>query len=134
LGAGEKILSDAIPQYDTGKRLWMYFGASRIKVKAPSDFRQKQIRELVNAFPKYRTFRATIGISTDYPTTEPVLTIPYVCRASALYEDLDYSAPVWLSLLALCIFGYSLWTKPQVKAVKTDEPSEYVGFDTVVPI
>jgi len=106
LSQGDTVLLEELPQYTlAGKHLWMYFGQSEIRLRRLFTDPLRDVSELVDAFPKYRNARASIDNSA-VPGREALLTIPFRCRTSALFEDLDYSAPVWLNAFALLLYEW----------------------------
>jgi hypothetical protein len=110
---GETIVSKEIRQYRNGDILWMYVGSPKIQVRAPLNESQEKVRLLAGVFPKYRKIRPAIEQLSGHLWNDLVLTIPRRCRISALFEDVDYSAPVWLNVLALLLYSWpwlnNLW-------------------------
>jgi len=77
----------------------------------------EQLEETISAFPKVWNIRPTGEIEphrfADEDGNERTaygakITIPFLCRLAALFQDIDYTAPVWLNLAALIIAVTSL--------------------------
>src|SRR6266705_3147697 len=77
-----------------------------------------KLKEIVDAFPKVWTFRASGKIEgyqssddgEDYRTYYYAqITIPFACRAAAFIEDVDYTMPIWLNMIALALSAGTLW-------------------------
>jgi len=71
---------------------------------------EAQLKEIISAFPKVwrsipsGTIEQHWGIDDNdepYFVYNAEVTIPFASRAAALLQDLDYSAPVWLNVVAL---------------------------------
>lgn len=69
-----------------------------------------QLQETIAAFPKIWNKRPTGEIEPHHfadedgnerTAYEAKVTIPFWCRLAALFQDIDYTAPVWLNLVAL---------------------------------
>lgn len=73
---------------------------------------ETQLSEIINVFPKGWHFRpqgsveAVRGIDDHgevYTVYHAEIAIPFACRVAAFLQDLDYSAPVWLNLVAITL-------------------------------
>lgn len=68
-------------------------------------------REIQSLFPTFAG--AQVWSRWNYESSEPPMrvrlyvVIPNRCRLAAIFEDLDYTAPVWLSLAAILTFIWS---------------------------
>ncbi len=78
------------------------------------DEAQRLADSIIPAYPKFA--RARVKASTrgesqidqdgeEYTAWHVDVQIPVRCRVAAFLEDLDYSAPVWFSLLAVAIYA-----------------------------
>ena len=72
-----------------------------------------------NAFPKFIGGRASARVVQDWVTEDDgeqhsaftiAATIPVSCRISAIFEDIDYTSPVWLNGLALTLY-FNCWSR-----------------------
>lgn len=70
-----------------------------------------------NAFPKVARARVSVKVvRLELPDEDGEehtfyaldVIVPRICRVAALFEDVDYTAPVWLSALALLFFCWTL--------------------------
>jgi hypothetical protein len=93
--------------YGPGRSLWMYFGLSKLRLNSYNDSAFESAVSLASTFPRLRTARAyaTKDGSAD---GDGLMVIPFRCRMAAFFEDIDYSAPVWLSAIALIMFFWPL--------------------------
>jgi hypothetical protein len=102
-----------------GNKISVYFGqittfdssismSDREKVETYCD-------EFPNLFPKFARAKASARlVSKQYHNEEgePYVSytakveIPIRCRLVAIFQDIDYSSPIWLNLLALSTFFY----------------------------
>lgn len=73
---------------------------------------EAELCEIINAFPKvWRTrvhgtvepFQTTDENGEIYVLYSAEVKIPVGCRVGALLQDLDYSAPIWLNIVALTV-------------------------------
>jgi hypothetical protein len=117
--ADERVMRDGRPiigPFPEGRTIWMFWGARKSSLPV-WEWNRESVEERAaafsNAFPKFLWGRASATIIGDesyneqgeeYVTYNVDVVIPIRCRAAALFEDLDYSAPVWLKLLALLLF------------------------------
>lgn len=76
---------------------------------------EKRARAFDNAFPKFAGARAYAQVVTErfsddegHPLCDVEIVVPLCCRIAAIFEDLDYTAPVWLNTLALLLFVWTL--------------------------
>lgn len=68
-----------------------------------------QTGEILGLFPKFARGRVRVDrTGTSNHQLKATITIPRRCHIAALFEDLDYTAPVWFSLLALMFYGVRL--------------------------
>ena len=77
---------------------------------------ERQLQELIRAFPKVWRNRPTGSIAPEmttdpdgesYNVFEAKVTIPALCRLAALIQDIDYTAPIWLNVIALALAAAS---------------------------
>ena len=112
------ILDELVVDHtDAGQRgrgkVRMYQGPTRFTT-SPShydrDLVEKRAEELREAFPKFAQARVEAKVASSptvdndgeqYWTHSVSVTIPIRCRVAALIEDLDYTLPVWLNVVAL---------------------------------
>ena len=73
---------------------------------------EKKATDLRAAFPKFAKARVTTEITSERFTDDDgelhwshavTVTIPIRCRLGAFIEDVDYTLPVWLNLVALAL-------------------------------
>ena len=117
--ADERVTREGKPilgPFPEGKTIWMFWGARKFNLPVWDWDRQsveKRAAAFNDAFPKFLWGRASATIvgsqsyddqGDEYMTYNIDVVIPIRCRAAALFEDLDFSAPVLLNLLALCLF------------------------------
>ena len=71
---------------------------------------EAQLEEIIGAFPKVWNIRVKGIVKGDNFIDEvgderisfdAEITIPLWCRLAARIQDIDYSAPIWLNLVAL---------------------------------
>jgi hypothetical protein len=71
---------------------------------------ERQLLEVISSFPKFWNIRVIGKINTRYYNNEDgeayanfdaEIRIPIACRLTALFQDIDYTAPIWLNLVAL---------------------------------
>lgn len=99
----------------------VFFGPANYETTPSTSDRdavETQLKEIVDAFPKVWKFRAKGKIEANrsadengepYTTYSAQITIPFPCRAAAFIEDIDYTMPVWLNMLALALSIATLW-------------------------
>jgi hypothetical protein len=102
--------------FPEGKTIWMFWGARKFSLPVWDWDRgavEKRAAAFDNAFPKFLWGHASATIvgeqsfddqGEEYMTYNMDVVIPIRCRAAALLEDLDYSAPVWMNLFALWLY------------------------------
>ena len=102
--------------FPKGETIWMFWGPRKFGLPVSEWDRaavEKRAAAFDNAFPKFLWGRASATVLSrrgyndqdeEYTTYNIDVVIPIRCRAAALFEDLDYSAPVWVSLLALVLY------------------------------
>jgi len=107
-------------KYHSGKQVPMYWGSRKFSAKAWQYDRQiveKLAAAFENAFPKFAGARASAKLvhfvsydenGDEYTTYNVDIIVPLRCRVWALFEDIDYTAPVWLNAFALMFFVWSL--------------------------
>lgn len=100
-----------------GKNVRSYFGPTRFTTTPrhwDRDRVERQAAEIPNSFPKFAGARVSVTVVSDtvadeagdpLPSHAVELEIPVRCRLAALFQDLDYTAPVWVPLLALLFFA-----------------------------
>lgn len=105
----------------SGSQVSMYWGSR--KFTSPTWHSDRKIMEVKamafdNAFPKFAGARAGARIVSKTFSDDDGLPnlgycieviIPRRCRIAAIFEDLDYTAPVWLNAVALLLF---IWKFP----------------------
>jgi hypothetical protein len=68
-------------------------------------------KDLDALFPAFG--RARVATRWNYQSAEPPMqvrlhvVIPNRCRLAAIFEDIDYLAPIWLNMLAIVVFVWS---------------------------
>jgi hypothetical protein len=84
---------------------------------------EKRAATFDNAFPKFARARASARVVTEmftdadgeeHPSYCVEVLVPRRCRAAAVFEDIDYIAPIWLNAVALLLF---VWTVARPNAV-----------------
>jgi len=79
------------------------------------------LRDLIAAFPKVWKFRVQGKVEPVHVADadgesrtlwEAEVTIPFACRLAALVQDLDYTAPIWLNVVALGLAAAPLLPVP----------------------
>lgn len=90
----------------------VFFGPSTYSTTPSTPDRasvEEELENVIESFPKVWSLRATGTIehqmvcdvdSEPYPIFSANITVPVICRLTALMQDIDYTAPVWLNLLA----------------------------------
>ena len=114
------ILNELVVDWDeAGKRQKgkgrMYSGPTRFTT-SPSHYDRSLVEDkatdLRAAFPKFAKARVTTEITSERFTDDDgelhwshavTVTIPIRCRLGAFIEDVDYTLPVWLNLVALAL-------------------------------
>ncbi len=107
--------------YIGGKRIPMYFGPTEFETKL-SDEDSCKIRQYIDAFPdafpRFAKAKPSFQLQQELAQTtegDPVtmysgkVVIPIACRLAAIVQDIDYSLPVWLNLVSLCVFFGHTW-------------------------
>jgi hypothetical protein len=92
--------------FASGKEVWMYWGPRKFSI-SPWHYNQELMEERAmafdNAFPKFARARSRAQVIIHTSTDEygeqtssysVEVVIPRRCRLAAIFEDLDYSAPV----------------------------------------
>lgn len=95
----------------------VYFGPSRLYTASAPQREQveKQAERIIEAFPKFGDKRVSFMVNVNdaslYKVTskreEPhviykaEISIPRTCRLMAFFQDIDYTLPIWLNILAL---------------------------------
>ena len=102
--------------FPEGRTIWMLWGARKFSLRVWDWDRaavERRAAAFDNAFPKFLWGHASATIvgepsyddqGEEYMTYNVDVAIPIRCRVAALFEDLDYSAPVWMNLFALWIY------------------------------
>jgi len=86
---------------------------------------------IAGAFPRFLGAKAGVKFKTKNGKTTSYFVIPRRVKVATFFEDIDYFAPIWLSLFALGLFGYSLMTKPRVE---TPSASEGIRVKSCYPL
>jgi hypothetical protein len=100
-----------------GQTIWMYWGARKFSwpfSTEDKDAVEKRATAFDNAFPKALWARTSArAVREENPSYDEAgdehyfydleVIIPIRCRLAAIFEDLDYSSPVWLNIVALVI-------------------------------
>jgi hypothetical protein len=97
-----------------GQEIPMYWGERKFTT-AKLAGTEAEISERASAFrlafPKWARARISAEIvpdQNDDATYSIEVVIPIRCRVAAIFEDIDYAAPVWLNICALLFFLWSL--------------------------
>jgi len=104
------------------KRISVYFGPkTEFDSKVWESDRtkaEKYVADFPNLFPKFARARASARVYSQASYTEdgepsgPMygakVVIPVKCRITAIFQDIDYSSPIWLNLLAIGAFLWGL--------------------------
>jgi hypothetical protein len=108
----------------SGKRkpIPVYFGPVKFTASIYESDRKKVESYIANfpeAFPKFARARPLMKIEGSQSCTEDgdpsdimysaEVVIPIRCRVAAIIQDVDYSSPIWLNLVALAIFFSRIW-------------------------
>jgi hypothetical protein len=108
--------------FTSGSALPMYWGPRKFGVSPWHYDRQLMERRAAsfeNAFPKFWGGRATVEVVQDtfhdedgdeHPSYNLDIIIPRRCRAAALFEDTEYTARIWLNVIALLCYAWRLVT------------------------
>ena len=109
------------PSFTAGSKVHVYFGPTEFET-SPWHTDRKEVEDYVeefpNAFPKFARARASATLVSDqncnedgdvYRTYAARVIIPVRCRLAAIFQDIDYSLPIWLNCIALIVFGYELY-------------------------
>lgn len=104
-----------------GRRIPMYFGPTEFETKL-SDEDHSKIQQYIDtfpdAFPKFAKAKPSLqsqqGLAQTFkgdsvPIYSCEVVIPIACRLAAIVQDIDYSLPVWLNLVSLCVFFGHPW-------------------------
>lgn len=98
----------------------VYFGPanySTTSLLADRNDVEAQLKETIESFPKVWNIRPRGRVTghqfldqdgevrTSY---EAEITIPVRCKLAALFQDVDYAAPIWLNLFALALSLFKL--------------------------
>lgn len=114
-------LNSWAPNFISGRKVHLYFGPTEFETSAWHTDRkevERYIEQFPNAFPKFARARASVNLISDrnlnkdgdvYLTYAAKVTIPIRCRVAAIFQDIDYSLPVWINCIALIVFGCSLY-------------------------
>lgn len=105
--------------YASGSQVPMYWGSRKFTSSEhhDRDMMEKNAMAFDNAFPKFACARAGARIVTEtfsdddgqpIPSYHIEAVIPRRCRIAAIFEDLDYTAPVWLNAVAVLLFIWKL--------------------------
>lgn len=108
--------------YMTGKKIPMYFGGptefeTRLSAEDPTRI-QQYVDSFPEAFPKFGGASPSLQLQQEQAQTtqgksvttySAKVVIPKRCRFAAIVQDIDYSLPVWLNLISLCIFFWCSW-------------------------
>jgi hypothetical protein len=91
-------------------RRFKYIKAGKYSALSLMSFSDKDhLEELVNAaFPQFPRKAAILSIIKEGSTPRIILTIPRRIIVAGWFEDIDYSAPIWLNLIALILAVFSL--------------------------
>ena len=119
VNADERVTREGkhiIGPFPEGRTIWMLWGARKFDLHVWDWDRaavEKRALAFDNAFPKFLWGHASATIvgeqsydseGEEYMTYNMNVVIPVRCRVAALFEDLDYSAPVWMNLFALWLY------------------------------
>ena len=103
------------------RKIPMYFGPTEFETKL-SDENSSKIQQYIetfpDAFPKFAKAKPSLELREELAQSfrgEEVtlysgkVVIPITCRLAAIVQDIDYSLPVWLNLVSLCVFFGHTW-------------------------
>ncbi len=106
--------------FTSGREIAMYWGPQKFSTSPlhyDRELIEKRAAAFDNAFPKFAGARAStqvVAYSSTDEDGEPRssycvdVVVPRRCRVAAIFEDIDYAAPVWLNALSLLFFVWSL--------------------------
>jgi hypothetical protein len=103
------------PNFTPGKNVPVYFGPREFETSPWQGHKEVEsyVANFPEAFPKFARARASAQviseqfceedgkISTAYAAK---VVIPIRCRIAAIFQDIDFSSPIWLNIIALAIF------------------------------
>jgi hypothetical protein len=104
----------------SGPDIPMYWGPRSFELVAWfRDVRaaDKIVADFESAFPKFAgarvraTKKGEDSVDDDgkvYRTFSADAVVPRRCRIAAIFEDIDYTSPVWVNAIALLVFGWKL--------------------------
>ncbi len=107
--------------YIGGKKIPMYFGPKEFETKLSNSHSskiQRYIETFPDAFPKLGKTKPSLKLQEELAQTtmgqevtmySGKVVIPISCRLAAIVQDIDYSLPVWLNLISLCVFFGHGW-------------------------
>lgn len=110
-------------RYNRGKKVPTYIGGTEFEAKISlfsRDEAQKYISDFPDAFPRFARARPSMKIKSGESFNEDgdsyiwhsvMVVIPVRCRLVAVVQDIDYSSPIWLNLVALIIFFFRIGLK-----------------------
>jgi hypothetical protein len=103
-------------KFTAAKKVSVYFGPTEFETSPWNSDRkivEKYVATFPEAFPKFARARASAEIISAQSQDEEgelhtsyaaKVVIPIRCRVAAIFQDFDYSLPVWLNILSLTIF------------------------------
>lgn len=110
------ILDSMDLRYNKIKKVPTYIGSIEFNANISCPDREsaeKYISNFPDAFTKFAGARPSMKIKSsefitedeDYSISYDVnVVIPTWCRRAAIFQDIDYSSPIWLNLASLIIF------------------------------
>lgn len=103
-------------------RVPVYLGPSKFETSIWEQSKEKAeeyCSRFPEVFPKFAGARSSAKIRPEQSFNEegePAgirytvdVEIPIRCRIAAVFEDIDYSSPIWLNLISLAIFFSRVW-------------------------
>jgi hypothetical protein len=106
------------------KKIPTYFGPTEFTASFYDSSREKAeeyIENFPEVFPKFARARSSMKIKPTEVGNEDgdvvgtaydvQVVIPIRCRLAAIFQDIDYSSPIWLNLISLTTFFFSIEPK-----------------------
>ncbi|MEN6488184.1 MAG: hypothetical protein ABFD66_04765 [Smithella sp.] len=110
------ILDSMDLRYNKVKKVPTYIGSIEFKTNISRPDREsaeKYVSDFPDAFPKVAGARPSMKIKSsefigedgdNYISYDVNIVIPALCIHAAIFQDIDYSSPIWLNLASLIIF------------------------------
>jgi hypothetical protein len=106
------------PNFTSGKKVPVYFGPTEFETSPFCSDREKielYVAKFPEAFPKFARARASAEVVSEQFCDEDgkismayaaKVIIPIRCRIAAIFQDIDFSSPIWLNIISLAIFFF----------------------------